>query len=283
MRRQCRRRALAAGAGVRAVPRNLRPSLEDAHDDQALPFTDGCHVRFLEVALPPCAYAATGAATSVVLLGDSHATHWFPALEAAAQVRGWRLVAHGKHTCPPFGLPLRQPDLHRPYTECDRWQADVLAKVTREQPDVVVVGVARHYGPEWGVRVHDGAWLRGMGAAVARLRATGARVLVLSATPWPRRDVPECLSEHLDDARACVSSRAAAVSAPGARAERAAVEAAGGIFVDVADWLCTPQVCPVVVGDVLVMRDDNHVTTTWARTVSPLLAAHVQAALDGPS
>jgi hypothetical protein len=267
------------GTAVQAVPRNLRPALEQAHDDQALPFTDGCHVRFLEVGLPPCAYGRTGSATSVVLLGDSHATHWFPALDAAAQERGWRLLAHGKHTCPPFGLPLRQPDLRRPYRECDDWQRSVLAKVERERPDVVVLDAARHYGPEWGIAVQDAAWLRGMAAAVLRLRATGARVLVLSPTPWPRRDVPGCLSEHLDDARACTFPRAAAVSAAGARAERTAVERAGGTYVDVSDWLCAPIVCPVVVGDVLVYRDDNHITTTWARTVWPLLAQQVDAAL----
>ena len=273
------RRALLSGAAVRAVPRNLRPSLEDAHDDQALPFTDGCHVRFLEVDLRPCAYGRAGAATTVHLLGDSHATHWFPALHAAADAHGWRLVAHGKHTCPPFGLRLQQPDLHRPYRECDAWQAAALQQVERERPDVVVLGVARHYGPEWGLRVHDAAWLRGMGSTVARLRATGARVLVLGPTPWPRRDVPECLAEHLDDARACVLSRPAATFPAGARAERAAVERAGGTYVDVADWLCTPQLCPVVVGDVLVYRDDNHISTAWARTVAPLLAAQVAAAV----
>ncbi len=273
------RRALVAGTAVREVPRNLRPSLEDAHDDQALPFSDGCHVRFLEVDLPPCEYGRTGAPARVVLLGDSHATHWFPALHAAAQARGWGLVAHGKNTCPPFGLPLQQPDLHRPYRECDAWQSAVLDKVARERPDVVVVGVARHYGPEWGISVQDRAWLQGMGSTVARLRATGAQVLVLSPTPWPRRDVPECLAEHLDDAAACSFSRAAAVSAAGARAERAVVESAGGSYVDVSDWLCAPQVCPVVVGDVLVYRDDNHITTTWTRTVSPLMAQRVAAAL----
>ncbi len=275
------RRALAAGVAVREVPRNLRPSLEDASDDEAQPFTDGCHVRFLEVDLPPCAYGRTDAATSVVLLGDSHATHWFPALHAAAQARSWRLVAHGKHTCPPFGLPLQQPDLHRPYRECDAWQEAVLDKVEQERPDVVVLGAARHYGPEWGITVQDDTWLRGMGAAVERLRGTGARVLVLSPTPWPRRDVPECLSEHLRDAAACAFSRASGVTATGARAERAVVEAAGGTYVDVSDWLCAPLVCPVVVGDVLVYRDDNHITTAWARTVSPLLAQRVEAALRG--
>jgi hypothetical protein len=216
------------------------------------------------------------------LLGDSHATHWFPALHAAAQASSWQLVAHGKNTCPPFGVRVWQPDLRRPYRECDAWQSAVLAKVDQERPDVVVLGVARHYGPEWRFSVQDEAWLRGMGSAVTRLRATGARVLVLGPTPWPRHDVPECLAEHLEDVPACGFSRAAGVSAAGARAERAVVESAGGTYVDVSDWLCAPLVCPVVVGDVLVYRDDNHITTTWTRTVAPLLAQRVAAALAEP-
>jgi peptidoglycan/LPS O-acetylase OafA/YrhL len=276
------RTAVQQGVGVVEVPRNVTPALEDAHDDQARPFRDGCHVRFLETRLPPCVYGDPASPTTVALIGDSHATHWFPALETAAAARGWRLLAHGKSTCPPLGLRLWHPGLNRTYDECEQWQAQVLAKLRDERPEVVVLGVARHYGPEWQIDVHGDAWAAALGRRVAELRATGTRVVVLGGTPWPRQDVAQCLSEHLGDARACTFRRSAGVDAGDVAAERAAVQAAGGTYLDVVPWLCAAEVCPVVVGNVLVYRDDNHITTHWASTLAPLVGQAVAAARQGP-
>jgi hypothetical protein len=37
-------------------------------------------------------------------------------------------------------------------------------------------------------------------------------------------------------------------------------------------WFCT-DACPTVVGNVLVYRDSNHMTTTYATALAPLLDA----------
>ena len=36
-------------------------------------------------------------------------------------------------------------------------------------------------------------------------------------------------------------------------------------------WLCTEAGCPPVVGNILVYRDDNHMTGTYASFIAPLL------------
>ena len=55
------------------------------------------------------------------------------------------------------------------------------------------------------------------------------------------------------------------------RAERQAVQRAGGGYLDVTPWLCTPSTCMVMVGNLLAYRDDNHLTTTYTTWLSPLL------------
>jgi hypothetical protein len=100
-------------------------------------------------------------------------------------------------------------------------------------------------------------------------------VVVLGPTPLPRLDVPDCLSRHPDDATRCTTRRSAALDQAGIAAERDVVTRAGGHYIDVGDWLCTPIVCPVVVGNLLVYRDDNHLTTAYPRWLAPLLSEAV--------
>ena len=49
----------------------------------------------------------------------------------------------------------------------------------------------------------------------------------------------------------------------------------GVTFVDTTDWFCTDDVCPVVLGDLLVMRDETHITAPMAEFLRPLLEAAI--------
>jgi hypothetical protein len=269
-------RAVAHAVNVRTVPANLDPPLSHAHADQARPFWDGCHLSWLGTRNGPCVYGSASSHTTVVLYGDSHAAQWFPALERAAQTHRWRLISLTKTTCPPVQLSLWSPVLGRPFRECDRWRAGVLARIRAERPAVVVLGAARHYSDLYHFQVYGPAWLSGLAAMVSRVRATGAQVIVLGPTPKPTVDVPDCLSQHLGDAVACTTPLAAAVDARGVRAERDAVQRAGGIYLDVRPWICTRSTCAVIVGNLLVYRDDNHLSTPYTTWLSPLLASQLQ-------
>ena len=63
---------------------------------------------------------------------------------------------------------------------------------------------------------------------------------------------------------------------PARRELVAAAAAAGGVtVVDTTPWFCTPAVCPAVVGNLLVWRDNSHITNPYARMLTPLLARHL--------
>jgi hypothetical protein len=266
--------AALANADPGAVPSNLTPSLRAAHRDRSRPFDDGCHSGFLSAAVERCIYGNASGATTVVGFGDSHATMWFPALEAMAASRGWRYESFGKSTCPPAVLPpIWSPDLGHMYPACSTWRQAVLARIASERPALVVVMTARHYGGEFKFEVYSRMWLEGLSQTVAQLRATGARVVVLGPVPKAPGDIPDCLAEHLNRVSACEASPAQEVNADGVAAERAAVTAAGATYVDVTPWFCTTTRCPVVVGNTLVYRDDNHITTAYAEWLGPVLDA----------
>ncbi len=275
---------VARAVDQQAVPSNLSPSLGGAHADKALPFNDGCNASFNAGSVQRCTYAQTQSSTSVVMFGDSHMTQWFPAIDEIANRRDWRLVVADKSTCPPLELTLFSPVLGRTYTECAQFRQSALARIKAERPKVVFLGVARHYSTDYHFSVYSAQWIAGMASMVREIRALGPRVIVMGPTPKPNLpDVPSCLSAHLSDAGACTTPAGIAVNAAGMKAEEQAVVAAGGSYVDVVPWVCTKATCAVMVGNLQIFRDDNHLTTKYVSWLTPVFEAALDAALQSPT
>lgn len=276
------RTALDAAAGLRAVPANLDPSLAAAPADKAAVFVNGCVRSWREVGQGECATGDTASPVTVSLIGDSHAAMWNPAFQRLAEQRHWRLETLAKVTCPLQDLPIDSPYLGREYTECEQWRAQIMARMNAEHPRLIVLDMSRRYGADFGFTSYDRAWIDTLGRTVAQLRRTGATVLVLGPAADPQASAPTCLSAHLDDAGACAPARSAAVNADGIAAEQAATTGSGGHYADLTDLFCGPERCPAIVGNTLVFRDDNHVTTQYAQLLTPVLGTLVDRAVaDG--
>ena len=276
------RDAVAASAGLRAVPSNLDPSLAQAPADKAAVFVNGCVRSWREVGQSECATGDVASPTTVALVGDSHAAMWEPAFRKVAEQRHWRLETLAKVTCPLLELRITSPYLGRAYTECVQWRGQIMDRLRAGHPRLVVLDMSRRYGADFGFTSYDPAWIDSLGRTVAQLRSTGATVLVLGPAPDPHGSAPACLSGHLDDATACAPPRPAALDDGGISAERAATTGAGGQYADLTDLFCAPDRCPVIVGNTLVFRDDNHVTTEYAQLLTPVIGALADRALaDG--
>ena len=52
-------------------------------------------------------------------------------------------------------------------------------------------------------------------------------------------------------------------------------------FLDIADRVCGPDLCPAVIGNVLVYLDDNHLTASYATTMAPVIEDQVVSAIGG--
>ncbi|OBF24304.1 acyltransferase [Mycobacterium kubicae] len=274
------RDAVAAAAGLRAVPSNLDPPLARAPADKAAVFVNGCMRSWRDLGQSECATADRSSPTTVALVGDSHAAMWDPALQQVAEQRHWRLETMAKVTCPPLqDLPIVSPYLGRRYTECEQWRTEVMGRLQAERPRLVVLSMSRRYHADFSFTSFDPAWLDSLTRTVAQLRKAGSAVLILGPVADPLSSVPTCLSAHLDDASACAPGRAVAVNGDGIAAEQAAATAGGGHYADVTDLFCSPQRCPVIVGNTLVFRDDNHVSTEYAQLLAPVIGALADRAL----
>jgi hypothetical protein len=266
---------VAESAGTQAVPSNLTPPLSDAAADIADPFRNGCMLTWTASQQDACAYAQTTSPTTVDVIGDSHATQWFPAVDEVAQERQWRLQVWTKVTCPPVDLPITSPVLGREYTECEQWRSTILDRIRAEHPALVILGMARHYDAQYGFTVYSPEWLAGLTRMVADIRAAGSAVAVMGAIPKPPTNVPTCLSAHLTSATECTFDSGPTVDLAGIAAEQAATAAGGGYYVDVIPLFCAGGRCPVIVGNSLVYRDDNHLTTAYAAWLAPAIGADI--------
>lgn len=269
--------AVAKSTKMGPVPSNLTPALSAITKPEV--FVNGCVLSWRDVAQPECVSGDAGAPTTVALVGDSHAAMWQPALEPVARDRHWRLETMSKVLCPLMDLPINSPYLGRKFTECEQWRIDVMARLERERPQMIVLDMSRRYGADFGFTSYDQAWLDSLTRLVARLRATGANVLVLSQVPDPHSTVPTCVSAHMDNASACATARSEGLNDGGIAAEAAATAAGGGQYAELSELFCTADRCPVIVGNTLAFRDDNHVTTEYAQVLAPLLTEKVERAL----
>ena len=265
--------AMEGEVRLQRVVSQLRPTPRKAKHDRGTLYEDGCLVPQNERVSPPCVYGNRRSKKTVVLFGNSHAMHWFPALERLAGPRDWRLVALTRAGCAMADV--------RYASRCDAWREHALRRIEeRERPRMVIVATSTSMGLG---AVVDGKRLspkasvpyfrRGLVRTLRRLRATGARVIVIKDLPRSPRDVPDCVAREPKRLERCAFRREE-------RPERA-FDAQSADAVDGADPLdpapvvCPDDVCHAVMGSALVYRDDNHFTATYARTLAPWLDAEL--------
>ncbi|MDQ2757549.1 MAG: hypothetical protein M3Y71_13465, partial [Actinomycetota bacterium] len=265
-------RTVAASVDTRAVPSNLTPSPQDAAASLPPTSTNGCHAGFTAVSQGDCVYGDPRATDTVVLFGDSHAEQWLPALDIAAKQKHLRVVSWTKAACPAARLTVRNPSLNRTYTECDTWRSTTIARIGAMRPTLVLMSQSENVASS---AVSPAQFAAATVQTLTDLTTAGARrVAFMQDIPTPGTDLPGCIATHLDDARACTYDRSTAYRYPARHAAMApALKAARVSTLDPAAWFCGPDRCPSVVGNVLVYRNESHMTVPYSRWLAPAIAA----------
>ncbi len=108
---------------------------------------DGCLIQELQVVPANCVYGDPNGTITVALVGDSHASQWFPALERIALAKHWKLVPFVKLSCRFLDLPIYSRVLKREYTECEPWRPLVIKRLQALKPDLTIVAAAEGMEP----------------------------------------------------------------------------------------------------------------------------------------
>ncbi|WP_245156091.1 acyltransferase family protein [Nocardioides sp. 503] len=264
----------------------LRPSPLDAYADYPSINRDGCVASMIEEDFKPCEYGDPDAERTVALVGDSKAAQWFPPIRAIAEKEGWRLVVMFKNGCP-FAAS-RVLVNGQPSPSCASWQPWAMEQLEELRPDVLLTVTRNSRALPPGGTTEDDArpepMVEGLVEYWQRLVDAGIMLVPILDTPIPvSKTVPDCVQDHLDDLTQCVSLKKKGTPRSGAPAQLAAAEQVPEArIVDMSPVVCPDGVhCPPVIGNVLVYRGGTHLSNTYAKTTTTILAEKLAEATGG--
>lgn len=209
--------------------------------------------------------AAAEAEQTVLIIGDSHAQQLGVPMESYADEHGIGVVTLLKGGCT-IGPDEQDRGPDNPYT-CAEWLPEAIDYAVALKPTAVYVVATRSTAGE------PERMLKGADQTIARLLDAG--IPVLAVRDNPRFD---------NDMYACVIARDADCSVPRDRilapANPAAVLDKRVTLIDYTPWLCPDGLCQGEIGNIAVYIDDNHVSHTFANTLTPMLGRMLAA--SGP-
>ncbi len=225
-------------------------------------YGDNCHSNYGETKSGDCTYGDVNSKTTVVLYGDSHAAQWFPALEALANDRGFKLVSLTKSACPSVDVPRADQGAFK-NVHCDKWRDDSIARIKKLRPAAVIMSSFQYFNPPSGYPDEYQWWKEGQIRLLDALRGSSKHLIYISDTPRPLRDIPNCLASR--DVKSCNTT------------EKTPVKIINGFEkVDPTPWLCT-NYCPAIQDGYVVYRDASHISVAAALALKSQLEAALMA------
>ena len=225
-------------------------------------YGDSCHSNYGETKSGDCTYGDINSKTTVVLYGDSHAAQWFPALEALANDRRFKLVSLTKSACPSVDVPRADQGAFK-NVHCDKWRDDSIARIKKLRPAAVIMSSFQYFNPPSGYPDEYQWWKEGQIRLLDALRGSSKHLIYISDTPRPLRDIPNCLASR--DVKSCNTT------------EKTPVKIINGFEkVDPTPWLCT-NYCPAIQDGYVVYRDASHISVAAALALKSQLEAALMA------
>jgi peptidoglycan/LPS O-acetylase OafA/YrhL len=232
----------------------------------------GCDQWYYSPQVRICAFGDQDAAQTAVLMGDSIMGQWFPALSAAYNKPGWRLLVLTKSSCPMVDTPFFYKRIGKEYTVCSRWRDDALAMLASMNPDVVFIGGSSTYG------FSESQWISGTRRVLSKIAPVAKDVFIIRATHHLHFDGPGCLARR-DWQPAFLSILGECSSVAGSRRESNVFawlkEAAKGFdnvtVIDLNPAVCPDGRCYAEMNGEVVFRDSQHLSSHFSETLSEAL------------
>jgi peptidoglycan/LPS O-acetylase OafA/YrhL len=215
----------------------------------------------------------------VWLVGDSHAEQWKTALYAIARQSSWRLQESLVGGCPYVGVRRTEFDGRPAGTTsqdaCLGWSQEVSDRIMKEKPDMVFVSAfgAREIIDDGSDRDQSSQYRDAFAARVGAWTEAGVTVYVLRDTPLPPAgSVQHCSAGGSTVPLACSVPVEEALAVDPLADAAVALDSPQVKVLDLQDQFCPDGRCYSTIGGVHVFFDANHVTSTFMRSLTPVLA-----------
>jgi len=216
-------------------------------------YLDDCHVNNGEVLSGDCTYGDKSSNKTIVLYGDSHAAQWFPALEKLANENGLRLLSLTKSACPSAEVRKVQIGAYK-NRECFEWRENSIKRMQQMKPAAIILSGFQHFDVPDNFPSRQSWWAEGQKLAYAHLVGASSKLIYISDTPHPKRNIANCLAAN--GGAKCDDT------------EKSDPQISGGfIKVNPTDWFCTNK-CPAVVNGIVAYRDASHISVEMSQALA---------------
>lgn len=235
-----------------------------------------CKSNMADPFTPTCTFGDPDADVVIALAGDSHSEQYLPAFEEIAANQGVRVDTFFHSSCP-LSTAQRLSDADRG-GPCLTANAKTLDALMSGDYDLVVT--SNRTAVPWVEGTDLPTPEQGFVDVWTRLTDAGLPVVVIGDNPLmlPSEGTTECLITHTDAPRRCARPRDDA--APVDYQREPATRVDGVTFIDTLNWFCDDTRCPAVIGNVVVYRDEQHISVLFAQTTAQDLWKHIDTALE---
>jgi peptidoglycan/LPS O-acetylase OafA/YrhL len=232
-------------------------------------YAGGCDEWYNTATVKACLFGSPRAPHLAVLMGDSIAGQWFPALQQLYDRPGWRLVVMTKSSCPMVDQPIFYARIGREYVECEQWRNTAIGALAQMRPDIVIFSSV----PTYAYTTDE--WREGTARVLSAIAPSTRHIAVIAPTPVLPFDGPACLARRdwrrrwlpaVDHCQA--SSRSPGIDG----VERALVEAVARTpsarLVDMDPLVCPGGRCLAERDGKAVYRDNEHLAIDYVETLA---------------
>ncbi|MDQ3876558.1 MAG: acyltransferase, partial [Actinomycetota bacterium] len=270
--------AVKAARRGEKIPANLTPPVAEllnpdyAYSLNRLPdHPEGCASSDGRTTSNICRLGNSSSANALVVMGDSHAEMWMPAILSMAERDGWAVLPLVKSGC----TPNEWLDSGEP--ECRAWYRWAVEQTKGLHPDVMLVSGAS--GGASGGQADE--MRRAFLSIAAAMKTSSTRVIVIADDEGVDQQPVDCLLARGATMRTCTTTW------PEDRFyfnNDLAVIASRRRFsvLPTRGWFCFENQCPMVVDRTIVYRDEGHITEAYGLALAgPFRAAFRRTVREG--
>ena len=235
------------------------------------------------VDLNSCVFGDKKSAKKLVVIGDSHAQMWIPALNRIGTAYKLKVIVLYLARCPAATLDVWLAVFDTSYTLCSNTRAAWIKSINKLHP--VTVLLSDHTNDVFtaassGTLPFTSAqWQAGLQATITALRPSKAKLAVIGDFTTFDQAPPQCLAAFPTQVQKCDSPNPNPDRPDLQVAEVAAAKAANVLYVNPSKWLCTSTTCSPVIGSFIVYYDAFHLTCTYAAYLSGVLQSALKRVL----
>lgn len=256
----------------------LYPNPQNARQDLPVAYDNGCQATEVDTLPVWCQFGDKQSENRVVLAGDSKAMQWSESLSKIASRDGWKLDTATKSRCPFVVDTVRYLNVSsNPYTACKEFNTELMKQLIADKPAAVIVSQRASQAISPTGQMTRYVMEEGMTKTWRTLQDNGIQVIALLDNPGPVLPAYDgqayrCVLANPDNYTPCVFSVGPAIEKSGIPIMTSVAETIPGVeVVTMTDVFCNEEVCPPVIGNVLVYRQTTHITNTYALSAKRIL------------